>query len=214
MSDRFDAKTLDYYSGDAESYLASRPDTISRHLSDFLSRLPFGASILELGCGAGRDAEAMMAKGFQVDPTDGVAEIANIASKRLGQAVRVMRFDQIDAVERYDAVWANASLHHVPRQQLAPVLHSVFYALKPGGVHFANFKRGDADSRDSKDRHYSHLTLLSLEEIYVSSAPWEIVSSVEYEGGSGYEGSNSPWVAITVRKPRLDGIPRAAYTPV
>ncbi len=201
MSDRYDAKTLDFYSGDAERYLASRPDNISRHLHSFLEQLTVGARILELGCGAGRDSEAMIAAGFDVDPTDGVPEIAAIATKRLQRNVRVMRFDELDASNKYDAVWANASLHHVPRDQLPSILQSIFQALKPGGLHFANYKWGTVDCRDAKDRHYSHLTLERLRELYASSADWEIVSSLEYEGGGGYEGSNSPWVAITVRKP-------------
>ncbi|MCR9240902.1 MAG: class I SAM-dependent methyltransferase [Rhodobiaceae bacterium] len=201
MSDLFDAKTLDYYSGDAESYLASRPDNVSRHLHEFLERLAPGACILELGCGAGRDSKAMIAAGFDVDPTDGVTEIAAIAAERLQRDVRLMRFDELDASNEYDAVWANASLHHVPRSQLPPVLQSVFQALKPGGLHFANYKRGTVDSRDAKDRHYTHLTLESLRGLYSGSADWEIVTCHAYEGGDGYEGSNSPWVAITVCKP-------------
>lgn len=202
MSDPFDVKTLDYYSADAERYLASRPDNISRHLHSFLEQLKVRAHILELGCGAGRDSEAMIAAGFHLDPTDGVAEIAAIAAGRLQRDVRVMRFDELDASNEYDAVWANASLHHVPRTQLPSILQSIFQALKPGGLHFANYKRGATDSRDVNDRHYSHRTLPDLREIYGSSADWEIVSSLEYEGGGDYEGSNSPWVAITVRKPR------------
>ena len=200
MSDLFDAKTLDYYSREAERYLSSRPDNVSRHLYSFLEQLQVGAHILELGCGAGRDAEAMIAAGFEVDPTDGVPEIAAIAAKRLQRDVRVMRFDELDVLNKYDAVWANAGLHHVPRNQLPLVLQSLFQALKPGGVHFANYKRGTSDCRDTKNRHYSHLTLESLRELYECSADWEIVSSLEYEGGDGYEGSPSPWVAITVRK--------------
>ncbi len=98
MSDLFDAKTLDYYSGDAESYLASRPDNVSRHLHELLERLAPGACILELGCGAGRDSKAMIAAGFDVDPTDGVTEIAAIAAERLQRDVRVMRFDELAEV--------------------------------------------------------------------------------------------------------------------
>jgi cyclopropane fatty-acyl-phospholipid synthase-like methyltransferase len=44
-----------------------------------------GARILELGCGGGRDAEAMVAAGFEVDPTDGTPEIARKAEERLGK---------------------------------------------------------------------------------------------------------------------------------
>ncbi len=202
MNDAFDRRTLDYYSDDAKRYLASRPDNVSRHLHKFLERLEPGARILELGCGAGRDSEAMIAAGYDVDPTDGVAEIAAIAGERLQRKVRVLRFDELDTSNEYDAVWANASLHHIPRRQLPTILHAICRALKPGGFHFANFKRGTSDSRDAKNRHYSHLTLPTLRELYISSAAWKIVSSAKYEGGGGYEGSNSPWVAITVCKQR------------
>ena len=83
--------------------------------SPFLNLLPPQARILELGCGGGRDAAVMIAAGFDVDPTDGTPEIVRIAEERLGRPVRVVHFDKLDALETYDAVWANASLLHVPR---------------------------------------------------------------------------------------------------
>jgi SAM-dependent methyltransferase len=202
VTDGFDKKTLEFYSGSAETYLAARPDTISRHLRDFLKRLTPHASILELGCGAGRDSEAMMSAGFQVDPTDGVPEIAQIASRRLGRDVRVMRFDELDASNEYDAVWANASLLHVPRRNLPDVLARVFQALKPGGLHFASFKAGEAEGRDERDRFYNYLTRPEMLSLYARSAAWENISTVEYVGGGGYEVKEDPWLAITVRKPR------------
>jgi len=202
VTDSFDKKTLEFYSGSAETYLAERPETISRHLRDFLKRLPPRASILELGCGSGRDSEAMIASGFQVDPTDGVPEIAHIASQRLGRDVRVMRFDELNASEQYDAVWANASLLHVPRNELPKVLGLIFRALKPGGLHFASFKAGEAEGRDERDRFYNYLTRPEMLSLYKRSAAWENVATVEYVGGGSYEVKEEPWLAITVRKPR------------
>ncbi len=202
MSDRFDAKTLDYYSRDAERYLASRPDNVSRYLHSFLDQLTVGAHILELGCGAGRDSEAMIAAGFDVDPTDGVPEIAAIAAERLQRDVRVMRFDELDASNEYDAVWANASLHHVPRTQLPSVLQSIFQALKPGGLHLASFKAGKSEGRDERNRFYNYLTRPEMLSLYALSAAWENVATVEYVGGGGFEVKENPWLAITVRKPR------------
>lgn len=202
MTNSFDKKTLEFYSGAAESYLAARPDTISRHLRDFLKRLPPRASILELGCGAGRDSEAMIAAGFQVDPTDGVPEIAHIASQRLRRDVRVMRFDELSASNQYDAVWANASLLHVARKDLPGVLGLIFQALKPGGLHFASFKAGETEGRDERDRFYNYLTRPEMLSLYERSAAWENVATVEYIGGDGFEVKEDPWLAITVRKPR------------
>jgi SAM-dependent methyltransferase len=90
----------------------------------------------------------MIAAGFDVDPTDGTPEIARKAEERLGRRVRVMCFDELDALEVYDAIWASASLLHVLRSSLPQILALIFKALKPGGLHFASYKGGDAEGRD------------------------------------------------------------------
>ncbi len=196
----FDPVTLDFYSAQAPTYVASGHDGRSAHLDAFLARLRPGASILELGCGGGRDSEAMIAGGFRVDPTDGVPEIAAKAKQRLGRPVRVMRFDQLDAIEAYDAVWANASLLHVPRAMLPGVLESIWRALKPDGWHFANFKAGGREGRDRFGRYFNYLALDQMKAAYAEGSNWRIHDAHDYDGG-GYEGGRGPWVAITVQKP-------------
>lgn len=195
-----DEATLVFYAGAAPVYSASGPSGVSRHLPGFLDLLPPGASILELGCGGGRDSEEMLAQGFQVDPTDGVPEIAGQAEARIGRTVRVIRFDELDAVEAYDAVWANACLLHVPREALPGVLLKVSRALKPGGLHFASYKGGGVEGRDKLGRYFNYLSVEEVVAIYKHSAEWDVLSLMEYIGG-GYEGGQGPWVAITVRKP-------------
>src|SRR5687768_16464593 len=103
----------------------------------FLKRLPAGASVLELGCGSGQDSEAMLARGFDVTPTDGSAELARQAEKRLGRPVRVLLFEEVEEKEVYDGVWASACLLHVPRAELAGIIGRINDALKPGGVFYA-----------------------------------------------------------------------------
>jgi len=76
----------------------------------------------------------MLADGFKVRATDGSPEMAAIASRRLGQSVDAMRFDELDAREAYDGVWASACLLHVPREELAGVLGRIRRALKPDGL--------------------------------------------------------------------------------
>lgn len=196
----YDAATLRFYSDEAPIYTASGPSGASRHLAGFLQRLQPASRILELGCGGGRDAEAMLRHGFVVDATDGTPEIARNAEERIGQTVQVMRFDQLDALEMYDAVWAHASLLHVPRAALPDVLELVFRALRPGGFHFANFKGGGTEGRDRFGRYFNYFATSELLELYRASGPWEIVATDEYVGG-GYQGGQGPWIAITVRKP-------------
>lgn len=201
MSDAYDPETLKFYATSAEEYIFGRPEGASRHLSPFLDLLAPGARILELGCGGGADAAAMIAAGFDVDPTDGVAEIAAIAAQRLGQEVRVLRFDDLKVEDAYDAVWANASIHHVPRSELTDILKRIHRALKPGGYHFANFKSGKPDGRDARNRLYSYLSLEDMRALYTDAADWQIVEAIEYQGGARYETEDAPWVRMTVTKP-------------
>lgn len=194
-----DKATLRFYAEKAEIYVASGPGGASLNLHHFLKKLRPGARILELGCGSGRDAEAMIKAGFDVEPTDGTPEIALQAEARLSRKVRVVRFDELDAREAYDAVWANASLLHVPRSGLPHILGLIFMALKPGGLHFASYKTGGTDGRDDYGRYFNYLDRTEVLELYREAAPWQVedvVDSVE----DGYLGKRSPWVAITVRK--------------
>lgn len=195
-----DQTTLDFYADEAPVYAASGPNGASRHLDAFLQHLPPGARILELGCGGGRDSQEMLARGFQVDPTDGVSEIARQAEARIGRPVRVMRFNELDAANEYDGVWANASLLHVPRPALSSILSLVFRALRPGGLHFANFKAGGREGRDAYGRYFNYLTADEVSAAYSRSAGWAILSLTDYLGG-GYDGLQGPWVGITTRKP-------------
>ncbi|SBV34589.1 Methyltransferase type 11 [uncultured Sphingopyxis sp.] len=196
----YDARTLAFYAAEAPVYSASGSSGVSRHLDGFLDRLPAGAEILELGCGGGRDAAHMIARGFAVDPTDGVAEIAAKAEAKVGRPVRVMRFGELADVCRYDAIWASASLLHVPRADLPDVLARIHRALKPGGLHFASYKGGGREGRDRFGRYFNYFTREELESVYREAARWDWLDLAEGLGG-GYDGVQGPWVQITVRRP-------------
>lgn len=196
-----DQPTLDFYDREAPAYVASGGGGASRWLHDFMPLLPAGARILELGCGGGRDSAALLAHGFDVHPTDGSATMAARAEERLGRPVTVMRFDELAEVDAYDAVWAHASLLHVPRAALDHVLALVRRALRPGGLHFANYKAGGVAGRDMLGRYYNYPDRQALIDAYSRSGQWELVSVVDYVAG-GYDGAQGPWIAITARRPR------------
>jgi SAM-dependent methyltransferase len=171
-----DEGTLQFYRSNARSYAdwAKAPST---RLRGFLALLPSGGSILELGCGAGNHSAVMLAEGFLVRATDGSPEMAEIASQRLGHAVEAMRFDQLDAHEAYDGVWASACLLHVPRDELAGILARIHRALGPSGVFYASYKMGEGDGRDSLGRYYNYASPEWLEATYASAGPWITLSS-------------------------------------
>ena len=97
-----DDETLQFYRRNAEAY-AGWVKAPSTRLKGFLALLPRGGSILELGCGAGNHSAVMLENGFRIRATDGSPEMTEIASRRLGERVDAMRFDELDAREAYDA---------------------------------------------------------------------------------------------------------------
>ena len=196
----WDQATLTFYGHEAPAYVAKSKGGASRWLADFMQALPTGARILELGCGSGRDAEALLAHGFDVDATDGTPAMAAEAEQRLGRPVCIMRFDELSAVDAYDGIWANASLLHVPRAALSKMLALVLRALKPGGLHFASYKAGESAGRDILGRYYNYLDRNAVKHFYSRSGRWDILSVTDYVG-SEYEGHPAPWISITARKP-------------
>lgn len=154
--------------------------------------MPRGPRVLELGCGAGLDAEAMTALGADVTATDGSPTMARIAEHRLGRPVRVMLFDDLDDEAVYDGVWANASLLHARADALPGVLARVWRALKPGGLFYASFKSGEGEGRDRLDRYYSFLPEPALRAAYGEAGAWATLTLSERAGG-GFDGVARIW---------------------
>lgn len=204
MTEPFDPATLAFYAREAVDYATRRPLAGDHRLQPFLARLPAGARILELGAGAGRDAERMIAQGFDLDPTDAVPELAAEAEARIGRPIRIMRFDELEAQAAYDAVWANASLHHAPGTALPAILARVHRALRPGGWHFANYKASEGNhaggGRDFLGRYYNYPSQAQLTAAYEAAGPWAELDVEPYEDGT-YGGGLIPWLAVTARKP-------------
>jgi SAM-dependent methyltransferase len=184
-----DRGTLNFYQTRAREWAAHLPHDHSRWLDAFLDELPQGARILELGCGDGRDAAWMIERGFDVHPSDGAPEMARLASERLGRVVPVMRFDEVDACEEYDAVWSQAALLHVAERDLSSVLARVHRALKPGGRHWASYKDGTGGKRDEVGRFFSYIAVDRLEAAYRAAAPWSELTLGTRQGASFYSGA-------------------------
>ncbi|MBK1674579.1 hypothetical protein CKO35_15015 [Ectothiorhodospira shaposhnikovii] len=89
-----------------------------------------------------------------VSAFDASQALADHASRLLGQPVPVQRFDEVNEIERYDGIWACASLLHVPAAEMPSNFQALWQALKPGGVLYCSFKRG-AGERDRNGRHFT-----------------------------------------------------------
>lgn len=151
-------KTLDYYAHNAELFVADTGAVdFSAVRNRFLAKLQSGASILDLGCGSGRDTEAFLERGFAVTAADGSPELCALAEARTGIPVRRMLFRELDDRETYDGIWANASILHVPSAELPEIFRLVVTALKAGGVLYISFKYGTFEG-DRNGRYYTDHT--------------------------------------------------------
>ena len=198
MAQMHDADTLAFYDREAAAYAARQRGAPVR-LQAFLEQLRPRARILELGCGAGQDAELMTAAGFEVTPTDGSAGLAAEAEARLGRPVRVMRFEELDEIAAYDGVWANACLLHVPEDGLADVLARIHRALKPGGRFHTGFKAGDGGGRDSLGRYYNFPDEARLRAAYAAAGDWATLTFTPGQGG-GFDGVMRDWLFVDAVK--------------
>ena len=137
-------KTLDYYNKNALNYTES---TVSADMTLlytlFLKHLNSGAHILDLGCGSGRDSKYFIDNGYIIDAVDGSHELCKIASEFLKHPVRQLLFQELDYIEIFDAVWACATLLHIPKDVLPEIFHKIYKALKSSGILYVSFKYGN-----------------------------------------------------------------------
>lgn len=192
-----DGDTLAFYQSNADAYAGwAKPNP---RLGAFLALLPPGATVLELGCGAGSDSAQMLAAGFDVHPTDGSAEMAAQASRRLGRPVATLLFHELDEQGAYDAVWASFCLLHVPRAGLPDVLTRVWRALRPGGHLYASFKGGEAEGRDKLGRYYSYPSQDWLRGTFQAAGAWGSFA-IEVSEDRGYDGAPAMILHIVAQK--------------
>lgn len=142
--------TQHYYQRNAQQFFESTVAVDMAEIRDrFTALLPAHGSVLDAGCGSGRDAKAFAEQGFQVEAFDASPELAELASQHSGLPVKVMRFQELDVSARYDGIWCCASLLHVSRAELPGVFRRLAQALKAGGVLYASFKYGQGEREDN-----------------------------------------------------------------
>ena len=150
-------KTIDYYNKHAEEFTASTFKVEMESLyAPFLRYLPEQASILDLGCGSGRDTLAFKKKGYQVEAIDYSTELIKKARELTNIEVRQQSFYELAENNKYDGIWACASLLHCDRDCLPEVMGRIFKALKPNGTLYMSFKYGNTD-REKNGRSFTDL---------------------------------------------------------
>jgi SAM-dependent methyltransferase len=163
--------SINYYETHAQTFFA---DTVALDMAPlyarFLERLPPGGSILDAGCGSGRDTRAFLERGYAVTAFDASPTLAQLASAYCGLPVAVLRVQDMAWEARFDGIWACASLLHVPLWELPEVLRRLATALKPGGILYASFKYGRGE-REQGGRRFTDLDEAGLAAL-LHAAPY------------------------------------------
>lgn len=115
--------TIDYYNRNVQDFVDRTVSVdFTRIQKVFLELLPRDARILDFGCGSGRDTKYFLDCGYQVDAMDGSIELCRAASEYTGIHVKRILFQELDEVEKYDGIWACASILHVKKTELPDII--------------------------------------------------------------------------------------------
>ena len=157
--------TINYYNQNAENFIANTQNADMHSTQEgFLRLLDANTSILDFGCGSGRDTKYFLEKGYQVTATDGSAELCRLASEFTGIKVKEMLFQELDVMNQYDGIWACSSILHLPKKELLPVIWKMCEALKDNGIIYTSFKYGDFEG-ERNGRYFTDFTEKTFREV-------------------------------------------------
>jgi SAM-dependent methyltransferase len=199
--ERISLETLAHYEQRAEDFRAGTQDhDVSQNIDALLrhieARPPF--SILDFGCGPGRDLGTFTLLGHEAIGLDGTARFVAMASAATRCEVWRQDFLKLDLPERrFDGIFANASLFHVPSLELPRVLRQLHATLKPAGVLFSSNPRGANEEGWNRGRYGVYHDLEAWRRYLTKAGFLELE---HYYRPSGPPREQQPWLASVWRK--------------
>jgi len=196
--------TIAHYEGSAESFWSgTKSHDVSQNIDALLRHIegepPF--RILDLGCGPGRDLATFRERGHEPVGLDGAPSFVRMARNHAGCEVLQQDFLALDLpAGRFDGVFANAVLFHVPTQELPRVLRELWTTLACGGVLFVSNPRGPDIEQWHGMRYGAYLSLPTWRR-YATQA--HFVELEHYYRPSGRPREEQPWLATVWRKEEL-----------
>jgi 2-polyprenyl-3-methyl-5-hydroxy-6-metoxy-1,4-benzoquinol methylase len=169
------SETIRYYDEHADEFVRGTVgvDMESLH-GPFLAMLPETGTILDAGCGSGRDSKAFLDRGYSVTAIDASEKMVEATANLTGLVARRLQFQQMEFDNKFDGIWACASLLHVPRAEIGTVLNAFARALRPNGVCYLSFKEGDGE-RVQDGRLFTDFTESGLKAVLAHCSELEVV---------------------------------------
>ena len=194
-------RTLAHYDRSAKAFWEGTHDhDVSQNIAALLQYIeaPPPFELLDFGCGPGRDLAAFRALGHRATGLEGSAQLAAMARAHSGCEVLQQNFLELYLpAGHFDGIFANASLFHVPGQELPRVLRELHAALKPRGVLFSSNPRGSGEEGWNGERYGTYWDWESW-RARLSDAGF--VALTHYYRPAGLPREQQPWLASVWRK--------------
>lgn len=192
--------TLAHYNDNADSFRAGTQDhDVSQNIAALLGHIqavpPY--TLLDFGCGPGRDLKTFKALGHKAIGLDGSARFAEMARADSGCEVWQQNFLALQLPDAYfDGIFANAVLFHIPTQELPRVLRQLHATLKPGGVLFSSNPRGQNQEGWNHGRYGAYHDLAAWQALLLAAGFQELE---HYYRPAGLPIDQQPWLASVWR---------------
>ena len=171
-------KTLLYYEQNAENFIRETRNVDFSEVQElFLSKLEKGALILDFGCGSGRDTKYFSDRGY---------------------LVKQMLFQELEEYEKYDGIWACASILHLTHNELKEVLKKILLALKKEGIAYLSFKYGNFEG-ERRGRYFLDMTEEAFAELLNETGGFDIEEKW-ITGDVRPERGDERWLNLILRK--------------
>jgi len=189
-----------HYDENAESFrIGTKDHDVSQNIAALLDVLPKEKTldILDFGCGPGRDMCVFKSMGHRPTGLDGSKEFCKMAVKQSGCPTLNQQFLKLELEEnRYDGIFANASLFTVPSQELPRVLKELHSALRKDGILFSSNPRGNAEGWQGQ--RYGHYMEFEASEAFLQQSGFKIIN--HFYRPEGMPREHQPWLAIVSQR--------------
>jgi SAM-dependent methyltransferase len=189
-----------YHTAAERFWQGTRDHDVTQNIDALLSAIEGEAPyrVLDLGCGPGRDVQTFANLGHEPVGLDGARSFCEMAREHTKCEIWEQDFLALDLPpDRFDGVFANASLFHVPSQELPRVLGELRDTLVPGGVLFSSNPRGHGFEGWKATRYGAYHDLAAWTD-FVTGAGFEAIG--HYYRPPGLPRDQQPWLASTWRR--------------
>ena len=158
--------TIDYYNKNYESFIQNTKDVVFNSTQDkFIDKVstifsnikPQNITLIDFGCGSGRDLKYFKEKGFSIEAIDGSTELCKAASEYSGIEVKEVLFQDWKPLHKFHGIWACSSILHLPKTELLNVLNTLSSALMENGILYTSFKYSNFEG-ERNGRYFTDFT--------------------------------------------------------